>query len=266
MDDLVKRIKSKSNIELLKIIEFEAEKYTPQAIMIAKEELNMRDLSNEEIDEIRNTLNNINTTKSSPLNPEIRTFINAKRNEILNIINPLTPKTYYEQVKLVSIFLGLTYFIYLSNQLGFINFFFQSGGYFDVSLIDLTIFLIILPIGIFQLWRIKKIGWKLTNFILTYVFISNIISTISEFKWWLESRNDAYEGIDSPLFDLVDEFTPQFHPIQSIFKILVILLIGLHINKQGILNIFDINDKERIRSFGIAIVITILIWGNLIMM
>lgn len=178
MTEFTELYKRLSNSELLKIIA-ESEKYNPIAIETAKKEIDSRNLSVQELNEVNINLNKQEEKKKNDIEKRKRQEEKIKKtaSTLFDTINPIqngiqTPEKIIRLTTLI--FTGVAVYR-IFNEFGMLKYMFtRRFGKWDLSLVEYFFPLILLPIAVFLFWKRKKIGWTLLSIYLTYSSITAI--------------------------------------------------------------------------------------------
>lgn len=245
MNQFTERYKLISNSELLIIIENTSD-YQPEAVEAAKNELEQRQLTDQELKEAKTELEAERQEKDKQTEKvqEVKNRVKKIWASIADTINPIqySAATSEKLIKLIVIVFGLISVYQFYNQFGILKLMFSDiyGGW-DLSTILFLVPLFMLPTSIILFWLRKKTGWILLGAYLTYSALNAIGLLIM--TWNLKPSGNLF---------------PQTEPVTHI---VVILFFGgtlWTMCKENLREQFSIDRKLMFGTVGITAFLTIL--------
>lgn len=161
-------------------------------------------------------------------------------------------KTTHKGILITSIILTVSYLFYLFNKKFLTLQLLKDYEIWNITTLEYFIPIILLPIGIFLLYRYKKTGWIITSSLLMYfltiaIYLMSIELKLGVFKNSIENHNMIFNNFHSGKGATL-----------YIIQILVLLLILTFLNLKKVKNIYDINNKIQIATLLFPIIIAIL--------
>ncbi|MCU4157332.1 hypothetical protein J1N10_15250 [Carboxylicivirga sp. A043] len=129
-------------------------------------------------------------------------------------------------IKVISVGILIAYFAYISFDWDYVFLMFADFKNWDFSVIEFLLPIILVPIGVIGLWKIKKIGWLVITIVLTYLLWTIILTTFTE-------------------------------------QLGILILIGgllAYINSPSVIKTFKISRVARILGIGVPTIILFAIW------
>jgi len=256
MSNFYERFVNYSNSQLQEILDKSTD-YQPLAVEAAKEILENRNLSKEEVqiarEEIDNQvkLNEVKNREKEIIENKVKDF----GKEVINTIHPIQTNvlSVNRTILMVSIVLGILSLSKFYQEFEFIKFMLASStSEWDASIILYFFPLVILPLGTLLFWIRKKTGWILLTIYLTFMALAAIFRFI-----YIQTTEPS--GF-SPLDDLTTNNSILKH-LWSLFLNVGLLWVIL---KENIRKIYIIEKITVIISIGIPVVLTaIIIIGTL---
>lgn len=271
MNEFQKRYKSFENHKLLKIIE-EAEKYQPIAVEAAQLELSRREISDEEIQRVKDKVEGKKAVTEQRQNQVKK--VKAKGTELFDIIKPIqeNPPTIDRKINLIVIVFGLMALYRIYQQFDMIQLILTSNlAEWEISLVLFFLPMILLPIGVFHFWKRNKVGWILMSIFFVYNFVNGVVFFLMTWEWKKEekySRNDYSDG-EFLIMDYEDHenYIDHFFPeTNSYIYVLIIAVYGAtlwYICKEDIRKEFQVEEKSALITIGISVLITSIFIGLL---
>jgi len=262
LNEFQKRFKNLDNYKLLKIIA-EAENYQPIAVEAAEQELSKRNLSEDEVQLIKDkiTRNKVKIEERNERFKEIEGKARAIGAELLEIAGPIQkePQTIDRKVNLIVIGFGLLAISQIIKELGMIQYMFtDSLSAWDFIMVLYFLPLILLVIGVFLFWKRNKIGWVLMSAYLVYIIVN--VTTIIFLKWKWNRENEFTNDL------LSEDFLIELYEIERLFSqpylvlyLLFIVIFGVSLwvlCREDIRNEFRIDIKSAWLTVGITILIS----------
>ena len=165
MKEFTERFKSKTDAELLNIIE-NSENYRPLAVEAAKAEIESRNLSDDEISDIEG----------------------KEQRSILSKATGATKQTSMSEgsanriIKSIAILFTLIWLYYTHSQSLIIQYVFSRDEVnWDLHLIQILIPILYPPVMVFLFWKKQKAGWVLQAICLTYICFSIVYLIFTSF-------------------------------------------------------------------------------------
>jgi hypothetical protein len=236
--------KTVSNAELLRIIE-NPENYQTNAVDTAKMEYADRNLSEMELEEARNILNEEKKVKEEKKEKR-RDIENKAKSVAIDISETIMPtriSTFStgKIINVISLTFGVIFIYRLIIDLRGIHYYFYK---FSLGIFWYVEPLLILSLAIFFFWQRVRIGWILLMFFVIYSFISEV----SMIYWYLKTRGNA-----------ISRFLPRVSPegliIQSVFLMSTILVLC----RRDIREVFKIDRRRMINTIIISGVLAIIL-------
>jgi hypothetical protein len=256
MNNFYERFVNYSNSQLLEILDKSTD-YQPLAVETAKEILENRNLSKEEVQIAREEfdnqvkLNEVKNRKKEIIENKVKDF----GKEVINTIHPIQTNviSVNRTILMVSIVLGILSLSKFYQEFEFIKFMLASSeSEWDASIILYFFPLVILPLGTILFWIRKKTGWILLAIYLTFIALAAIFRFI-----YIQTTEPS--GF-SPLDDLTSNNSILKH-LWSLFLNVGLLWVIL---KENIRKIYNIEKITVIISIGIPVVLSaIIIIGTL---
>jgi hypothetical protein len=267
MNEYQERFKNFDIRKLLKIIE-DAENYQSIAVEAAKLELSNRNVSDEEVQSIKDEFKD-RQTKVDKRKRQIRKAENKAKaisTELLKTVSPIQkePQTIDRKINLIVIVFGLLATYQIFKEFGMIQFMFtNSFAEWDFSMVLYFLPMIILPIAVFLFWKRNKIGWILMGAFFVYNIVNAIRMFFLNWEWNKEDEytNDYSSGDLQIEFQKIESLFPQPNPI---VYLIIVAIFGAPlwvIFKEDLRNEFEINVKSGLLTIGISALITITIMG-----
>ena len=206
--------KTLSNTDILEILDAPAN-YEPQAVEAAQQELNSRQLTEEEILEAGAPLlvKRLTRIKQQEKIKAIEEKVKSAGNLFADTMNPVVTET-PTSTKLLRIItvVNALYFLYgLVKEYRFIPGIISDMLHFYPFAALLLLLMVLEPIALYLLWKRKSIGWSLFTIYLTFAAISSILMFIDALR-----RHFYFAGGFSYLFNLRSSPLPYF--IQLVFS------------------------------------------------
>jgi len=174
MNMFSEKFKNLSNKELFEIIE-NKDKYQVLAVETAKLEIQSRNLTQKEINEIKSEIEKDKRKKIENQKNEI--IVKKNINEFINIFNPISYNKFSTEkiLNFIIVIYGIIAMYLFYDKFYFLKFLFiDSFKKWDWTIILYLFPFIILPTSLIFLWKKKKIGWILFVIYLTFSLINFI--------------------------------------------------------------------------------------------
>jgi hypothetical protein len=248
VNEFSERYKDYSTLKLLEIIEKQSE-YKPEAFEAAKAELESRNLNEREIDKLRleHEMKEDHLKRRKLNSIDIDGFFNRIFKAIVDLFNPKINKSPDVIVPIIGT-LFLIYIIYtIITDIYTFRFLLTYSilGWDSYTLIYVLTFIAI-PVGAVYLILKKKTGWIILNLVCTRLFLIELFSIISVYRFRIE-----YEGYD-------ESFLPGYD-LHFIFLIIFFLPL-YYFNKKSIREYFAGSKTEQWLSILPIALITYLLW------
>lgn len=251
MNEFTERFKSKSNVELLNILD-NPTAFQKLAIEAASSEISDRDLSDDELNAAKEELLTQKRAEEEKIDrkKEKERKIFETVSPVLELFNPVQ-KNEVNSEKLIN-GISLAFLCVWGYQLfknfALIQYIFTSGDSgWDFSLITFFLPIMYLPFMIYLFWKKKSTGWILLSIYLTY-------SAVNTIGLLIMSINS--EPSDIPALDSLFPTTPAITYILTlIFYCGILWTIG----KEHIRNNFKVNRRTMYLTNGITGAISSLI-------
>jgi len=267
MNEFQERFKNFDNRKLLKIIE-DTENYQSIAVEAAKLELSNRNVSDEEVQSIKDEFKD-RQAKIDKRKGQIKKVENKAKaigTELFETVSPIQkePQTIDRKINHIVIVFGLLATYQIFKEFGMIQFMFtDSLAEWDFSMVLYFLPMIILPIAVFLFWKRNKIGWILMG----AFFVYNIVNAIGIFfLTWEWSKEDEYTNNYSSgdlqiEFQEIEGLFPQPNPIVYLIIVVIFGATLWTIFKEDLRNEFEVDVKSGLITIGISALITITIIG-----
>ncbi|MEI9944433.1 MAG: hypothetical protein WDN26_09480 [Chitinophagaceae bacterium] len=172
--DFSEYYKTITNTELLDILE-NADDYQPEAIHSANEEFANRKLSDNEINEVKETLTatKIRKEKQRQKGKEIEEKIKNAGNNVLESLNPIQsgiPST-EKIIRFIIAIFGILFLFWLLKDFGMYRAMLQDFNQYPFTTSLLFLPIVILPIALILFWKRKNIGWHLLTIFMLYTTV-----------------------------------------------------------------------------------------------
>lgn len=244
MNEFTERFKSKSNVELLNILDNPTE-FQKLAIEAASSEILDRNLSDDELNTAKEELlaqKRLEEEKISRKMEQERKIFETL-SPVLELLNPLQ-KNEVNSEKLINgislAFLCIWAFQLFKN-FALIQYIFTSGdSAWDFSLVMFFLPIMYLPFMIYLFWKKKSTGWILLSIYLTY-------SAVNTMGLLIMSINSETSGIPA-----LDSLFPTTPAITFILTLIFYCGILWTIAKEHIRNIFTVNNRTMYLAIGIT--------------
>jgi hypothetical protein len=236
-----------SDSELLKVLELKDD-YQPLAVEAAEAELEKRNLTSEQRDNAKAILD-LEKEKAKG-KKEKADQIRNKYYEVLDFINPISPKNLDTKIKIIAVGLAIPFLMVIYEY----RFLFEAITHGELGpfvLISIIIFAII-GLGIIRFWKIHKSGWMVLSFNLTFTLLGLIFNAITEIRWTYEID---YESGLSGL--LAEQLYPRMGITYYVIRIGIIGGILTYISTKKIRERFQIT--QRLKQ--IAILLPVIVFG-----
>lgn len=175
MNPFAERYKTYTNVDLLRVINTPRD-YQPSAIEAAREELALRNLSTDELENAKSELEDEKREliRKKEKREAIQDSIKEKGNVIPDYINPIQKSKPRSAKLITSIFLVFMLISVLQVVAQYdlaISLFSDSLSEWDFSVVLFLYPLVMTPVSVFLFWRRLKIGW-----VLFAVFLSSVVA------------------------------------------------------------------------------------------
>lgn len=174
--------KTISNTELLSILENPTD-YLPEALEAANTELTKRNLSENEIKEIKNLFQSQKAQKEKQQQKikAVEIALKGKAKVFLDTLNPIQPDlpTTERTIRSIVIVFGLIFLYSVVSNYGLIRFFLHDFRLSPFTTIFTFLPFILLLIAIITFWKRKRIGWTL---LVAYLTFSAVITLCTMFN------------------------------------------------------------------------------------
>ncbi len=161
-------------------------------------------------------------------------------------------KSIHRNISIISIILIVSYFFYLFNKRFLTLQLLNDYKIWNHTTLEYFMPIILLPIGIFCLYRYKKIGWIITNGLLMYFVSTATYQMILEFKWGvLKSGTEKHDMI-------FNSFQSGSGILLYIIQVTVLSAILIYLNTNKIKITYHINTQFQITTLLLPIVVAIL--------
>lgn len=258
MNEFEERFKNFEIRKLLRILE-DAINYQPIAIAAAKLELSKRDISEEEVQSIKDEKAG-KKLQHKQRKEHYNTIENKAKeigSEIFENINPVRniPQTIDRKINLIVIVFGFLATIKFFGELNLIQFMFtDSLAEWGLDMIFYFLPVFGFPVGVFLFWKRSKLGWILMN----AFFLFSIIGTVAFFilTWQWNNRfindysSDAY-GVDTSFWS----------PNLFTYLITIAIFVGsiwLLCNKD-VRQVFQVDIKGMWKTIGVSTLVAIVL-------
>lgn len=249
-NEFKERVKTKSNADLVKILENKTD-FRDFAIQAAKAELLSRNLSDSQLKEAQQEV-----LEANKLIEEENRKLKERKSKVLDflsrifgLLDPIkrsgtnTNKIIYSIVAVFTLiciydlYTGIGFFKYLATS--------QEG--FDITMLPYLFSLLYLPVITFLFWKRTKGGWVLMIIYLTY-------SIVNHAGYLLISLNMQEEPVEGPLSDLL---APSM-PAPGTYFLPLLFFTGTFwiVCKNPVRSAFNINDKIMRVTIGITAIIS----------
>ena len=242
-----------TDCELLEITTLFRDNYQSEAIIAAEAELKSRNLTNEQLADAQQHLDNKEREQNAKKEKQKR--LQSKATNIADTFNPLIEKSTDKRIQIVTISLSIFFLIHLLRNWGLIVLMLQDIGNADISSLEFFAPLVLFPIGLFGFWTTRKYGWIILTIMLTYLTVTTLVSMGLEIKWAMQSPisfdNSGLIQIqeENPVMDkLFGKKGFAFHIGQlALFAVLLIFL-----NKQAITKKYLISKRTQLLVIGLT--------------
>jgi len=247
MNPFLNRYETYSNADLLRVLENE-ESYQVEAVEAAKDILAKRNLSDRELDEAKRVLE-IEKDKELERLEERERVKTTAINYFYGAIDSIHPIQKSEiqagrMVILISIVFGLIALYNWYTNLGFVQFALIHGAsLYDITTIESLFIPLLLTIAVVQFCRIKKSGWFLLTFYLTYSTVGSL-SLMILYGGFLSDWNSVHFIV------LYPSTNPETYLFLSLFYGLT--LWGITFKKM--LEHFGVSRREAVVTIGLGAV------------
>ncbi|AWM12888.1 hypothetical protein DI487_02730 [Flavobacterium sediminis] len=245
---------NKSDLELYEILYYKKNSYVPEALISAENEFKSRNISKAKISEFEQQLQSRANKKLIRENQ--KELLIQKTQDLGKLFIPTEKDTLTKSLLSLCIFLSISYLFYFISNFSLTITLLNDLNDWDLSMTEHFLPLILFPIGIFGLWKIKKYGWFIIVSLLTYYSFATIYAGISSYKLSYGNEGGVYSQLDN-LF-------PKPNLINLILRLVIIggLVFFLHRNK--ILQVYKIKKTNGITLVLVIVVLTTMIWWSLI--
>lgn len=203
MTDLQQRMENKSAKELVEILEFYQEDYTTEALQIAFTILEQRNLSANELTEIR-----------SQIKLEFEE-IESKTQKQKELSNSIVKKFLQDKVFYSILIGGVLYFLIgIFNRLSFWSFDHSDFFYYSSLLLEIVILIVL----IITYHRKIKLGWYLLNGVLCHSLLIRLLSPIQVIMYPEYNQNGIFLDLLTPFLSIE-------------FYFVLFLVLGINSNK-----------------------------------
>jgi len=213
MKEYTERYKKLSTSDLLRVIENPSD-FKPQAVEAAESELKQRNLSSQEIEEVKKDFELARQEKDRQKEKidEAEEKLKSLGSSFFNLINPIQAEvpSAERQIKSLALLFGLIAIFQWYKEFGLVKFMLSEDPIaWDLSMFEYFLPLILLPIALILFWLRKKSGWILMAIYFTYSAVS--AAGLIILTWNLEGS--AIPALD----DLLPQSSPISHIVTCLF-------------------------------------------------
>ncbi len=246
--------KTFSNSQLVEVLE-NSDNYLPLAVEAAEKELTSRQLSSEQMIEIKMEIERRSrATRKKETVVSIENRVMAVAQQILETLNPIgISQTPEKTIRIVCWVLAIGFLYHLFSNLDFLLVMLSDISNWDISTVWWFIPYIFLPSMIYLLIRKLKGGWIMLSIWLTYTIVSAVFSYAMELKL-PEPSSD--EGISQ----FLEEMTPRQGFLYYLGTSLIFGALLYWINTRSIMEMFRINRPISMLSIFLAILFVTVQW------
>jgi len=237
-----------SNVELLEVLSNEDD-YQQEAVIAAKNELDFRQLSQDDLNDAKNLLTEKRLQQKIKIErvTSIKSKIKNAGSEVIDSINPIQPErpTVEKTIRIVAIFYGIIFvymlvFKFRDIYIGFLDI--KDGHFYPISYV---LFFCLLPVAVYLFFKKRKTGWTLLTGLICYLVVGVVITFIDFFTY-------QSSGILSELF-------PRPSIISAIIQLIFVATSLFAVCKQDVRIIFGVNRNLMISTIVLGILLTVFI-------
>ncbi len=263
MRDFRDIMSQRTNSELLEITTYLRDDYQPEAVIAAETELKNRNLTDQELADIKSVLDQKRSEKEQP------TKTQNPIAEIANAINPVAEKTTERQIKLTAIGLTIIFLIYLVRNWSLAVISVQDIGNADISLLEFFAPIILFPIGLYGFWKMKKYGWIILAILLTYFIVTTMFTIGLETKWALHKPIQFESSGLLQMQEIEDFVLDRFFGKKAfpfyIGQLVVFVGFFIFLNKKVIMEKFVISKRLQLLVIGLT-TISLITFGLILLL
>jgi hypothetical protein len=215
MNDFTERYQKMSNSEVLQIIS-NAEDYQPLAVEAAKNEIERRGLSENELIKAYSKIELKRQVEHDKVDTrkEKEEQLKSKFYKFIDPIHPFKSDipSYERTIRLIVIVFGLIAIYQLISGFDGFIYFFGSPESWDYSVLLFLISYLLLPTAIIYFWKRKRIGWILLLIYFIYSLSTIVALIVLAFQ---------YQSSGFPLFDeiLFPRISPSVYILPFLFYV-----------------------------------------------
>lgn len=251
MNQFSERYRNISNADLFRVIENQID-YQPEAIEAAKNELNQRRLTDQDLTALKVEMVAEQEEKEKHLKKRIEIERKVKKlgAAAFDTINPIqtSASTPEKIIRLITIVFGLIAILKWYNQFGLAALMLSEISLeWDFSMVEYFLPLLLLPIAVIFFWLRRKIGWILMTTYLTYSAINGLGLIVM--TWNIEAS-----GITA-----LDNLPPQTSTTTQVLALLFYGGVFWTVTKKEIKDSFNIKSHTALGTIAIASILTIIL-------
>ncbi|TMU56070.1 hypothetical protein [Flagellimonas algicola] len=241
----------RSDFELFEILGHQKDSYKAEALAAAQRAFDSRNVTREQISEFEQRIQS--ALEQQNLKEKRNKELSKKAWDLGKLFLPTVKDTLDKTFLSLCIFLSLAYLYHLIQDLSLIIVFFSDLGDWDASVWEFLLPYVLFPIGIFGLWKRKKVGWFLISGLLSYYAFSTIYGGISAYRYNLNGN-----------FGVLDSIFPKPNVASLLFRFAVLFGIVIFLSRKKALEIYKIGRTTALVVIIIICVLTTIRWWGML--
>lgn len=264
MSSLKIRYRSCSNSELIRVV-LSPEVYTEQAIDLARQELDGRQVSSEEYKIVKLILleeQNEANKKVENRRLQYATIQNQVRT-LIDTVNPIQPTeaSTYWKIRILCVLMLIITFQNWSASIYDLKYLVPGLFHaFELATVVYIALLLLLPIATVYMYLKKWIGWVLSSVASSTNLLFVILALISSIDYHYFSQASVFEEGGGDLRSLISIYAPPdsvtYIPSLALYAAMIFLL-----NQKDVLSMFGVNKITQLKINASMIVISVLAVG-----
>ena len=257
MDPFYSKMTILSDEDLLKVLSLKDE-YQPEAIVAAEKVIEERKIPIDVVNQINSSIKSENERQL-----EIDTKKKERVNKFINLSTIFTlgyaPEMEGKQIKRFKLFIyGLIgyYLLFLWSN---IPAYYYYLTLFDIQSIgvniEMIVYGIIYPIGLFQFLKLRKIGWTIVFYLMTGKFLLHAVVVLFSLKLIIE---DLFKDSQS---SLLDGLIVQPNYFTSLFIAFAFGAIVWYLLKESVMKLYKLSRDDKRNNIIGAIVFTVIFYS-----
>lgn len=253
MNTFSNKMRERSNFELLKITTTQRSNYQEAAVEAAELEMKARNLSPEDIHSASSLIEAENREKERQEAKTLRQ----------RFLNRLKDDPTHRPLMAIIIILSLLYIINLLGTWSFVSSTLQHPEYWDWSTLELFSRLVLIPIGIFGLYKVQTFGWVVISFMLGFFAFTGCFNMVWSFEFDTYTLVNSFERSISVIKTL-DPFSWMVFATRFTFLFSLPIALGsaiflYYLNRPEMLSRFDVNKTVKNATLLLATLVSLVL-------